>query len=274
MIRPSGESAEPFEIDRSVAHAARVYDYLLGGTHNFEVDRRVAENANADMPGGIDGARANVRANRRFLGRTVEYLANRGVKQFLDIGTGIPNDDNVHAVAQRTAPASRVVCVDNDPIVLAQAHKLLRPPPAGAAAFVYGDLRRPEEILAMAAETLDFDEPIAVMLVAILHFFPDEDDPYGIVCGLMEALCPGSYLVLSHGAADIDAENMALLTKRLSEGSQETFVWRPWPEVVRFLDGLDIVEPGVVPVDEWRPDATASGVDWRIPFYGAVGRKP
>jgi hypothetical protein len=268
-------SREWQEIDTTVAHAARVYDYLLGGSDNFAVDRELAIEANAGMPGGLDGARANVRANRRFLGRTVQYLAGEGgVGQFLDIGTGVPNTDNVHAVAQQTAPESRIVCVDNDPIVLAHAHTLMRSTPEGAAAFIYGDLRCPDEVLVETAQTLSFDEPVAVILGAVLHFFPDADDPYGIVRKLMAAVCPGSYLVVSHGAADIDAENIALLTKRLSERSRETFVWRSHHDVARFFDGLDLVEPGLVPVDEWRPDGTPSGVDWIVPFYGGIGRKP
>ena len=265
---------EPLDIDMSMAHASRVYDYLLGGSDNFEVDRQAAVEANKGMPGGLNGARANVRANRRFLGRAVRYLAGEaGVGQFLDIGTGVPNADNVHAVAQAAAPESRIVCADSDPIVLAQAHTLMRSTPEGAAAFIHGDLRDPDEILTAAASTLDFGEPVAVMLVAILHFFTDEDDPYRIVARLMDAMSPGSYLVISHGAADIDPENMAKLTKRLSERSRETFVWRNHDDVCRFFDGLGRIAPGVVPVDEWHPDGTASGVDWTIPFYGGIGRK-
>jgi hypothetical protein len=267
-------SREWQDIDTTVAHAARVYDFLLDGVDNFEVDRQLAINVNADLPGGLDGARANVRANRRFLGRAVRYLAGEaGVGQFLDIGTGVPNADNVLAVAQQANPEARVVCVDNDPIVLAHAHTLMRSTPEGAASFIYGDLRHPDQIVAEAAETLDLTKPVAVMLVAILHFFPDTDDPYGIVRGLMEAVGPGSFLVVSHGAADIDAENMAVLTKRLTEGSRETFVWRSHSDVARFFEGLDLVESGVVPVDQWRPDGTPSGVGWTIPFYGGMGRR-
>jgi hypothetical protein len=268
-------SREPVEIDTEKAHAARVYNYLLGGVDNFAVDRELAAKANEGLPGGLDGARANVRANRDFLGRAVRYLVGEaGVRQFLDIGTGIPDADNVHAVAQASAPECRIVCVDNDPVVLAHAHSLMASAPEGRAAFVYGDLRDSDDIWTEAAETLDFNKPVAVMLVAILHFFIDADDPYGIVGRLMDAVCPGSYLVVSHGAADIDADNMALLTKRLSEGSHETFVWRPHGDVAQFFDGLELIEPGVVPVDEWRPEnGTDRGVDWTIPFYGAIGRK-
>lgn len=265
---------DPLDIDTGVAHAARVYDFLLGGIDNFAVDRQLAIEANANLPGGLEGARANVRANRRFLGRAVRYLAREaGVRQFLDIGTGVPSADNVHAIAQAVAPESRIVCADNDPIVLAHAHKLMESTPEGVAAFVHGDLRDPEGVLTAAASTLKLDEPVAVMLVAILHFLTDEDGAYGIVAQLMDAVCAGSFLAVSHGAADIDAENMAELAKRLSERSRETFVWRGHSDVSRFFDGLYLVEPGVVPVDEWRPDGTPSGVDWTVPFYGGMGRK-
>jgi hypothetical protein len=265
---------DPLEIDTGVAHAARVYDFLLGGTDNFEVDRRLAVEANMGLPGGLDGARANARANRRFLGRAVRYLATEaGVRQFLDIGTGGPNADNVHAVAQAEAPECRIVCVDNDPIVLAHAHTLMASTPEGAAAFVHGNLRDPEGILAAAASTLNLDEPVAVMLVAILHFLTAADDPYGIVARLKDATAPGSFLVISHGAADIDAENMALLAKRVSEASRETFVWRNHSDVCQFLDGLTPAEPGVVPVDDWRPDGTMRGVGRAVPLYGGIGRK-
>jgi hypothetical protein len=270
---PANSDAVP-DMDIDMAHAARVYDYLLGGVDNFEVDRHAAEHANAGMPGGLDGARANVRANRRFLGRAVRYLAGEaGVRQFLDIGTGVPNASNVHTVAQAAAPESRIVCVDNDPIVLAYAHTLMESTPDGVAAFIHGDLRDAEDVLAEAASTLNFAEPVAVMLVAILHFLTNADDPYGVTARVMDAMCPGSYLVISHGAADIDPDKMAEPTKRLSERSRETFVWRSYSDVCRFFDGLDLLDPGVVPVDEWRPDDTApSSVAWTIPFYGGIGR--
>jgi hypothetical protein len=178
----AGAEREWAEIDTSVAHVARVYDYLLGGTDNFKVDRDAAERAYAAWPGGLDGVRADARAHRALLGRMVRYLAGEaGIRQFLDIGTGIPKENNVHEVAQRTAPESRIVYVDRDPIVLAHAHKLLRSTPEGATAYIYGDLHEPEGILREATETLDFSQPVAVMLFGILHFFDEQDDPSGIV---------------------------------------------------------------------------------------------
>jgi hypothetical protein len=162
------------EIDTSVAHVARVYDYLLGGKANFAVDRKAAEQAYAAWPGGLDGVRADARAHRALLGRVVRYLAgDAGIRQFLDIGTGIPKENNTHEVAQRVAPRARIVYVDYDPIVLAHAHKLLTSTPEGACAYIYGDLRDPEAILRKAAGTLDFSQPAAVVLFGILHFFAD-----------------------------------------------------------------------------------------------------
>jgi hypothetical protein len=262
-------------IDTSVAHASRIYDYLLGGTDNFEVDRQAAEIANADMPGGIDGARANIRANRAFLGRSVRFLAGEaGIRQFLDIGTGIPTGANVHEVAQAAAPDARIVYVDNDPIVLAHSHTLLRSSPEGVTDYIEGDLREPDQVLEDAAATLDFSQPVAVMLVAIMHFVPDALDPYGIVRRFVDAVPSGSYLTLSHGAMDVDPEKMAALAERLSSRSQEQFVWRSKEQVGQFFDGLELLYPGVVPVDRWRPDAdTEQSGDRVIPFYGAVGRK-
>jgi S-adenosyl methyltransferase len=229
-----------------------------------------------DTPGGIDGARANIRANRAFLGRAVRLLAgDAGIRQFLDIGTGIPTGANVHEVAQAAAPDARIVYVDNDPIVLAHAHTLLQSSPEGVTAYIEGDLREPDQVLTDAADTLDFSQPVAVMLVAIMHFVPDQLDPYGIVRRFIDAVPSGSYLALSHGAMDVDPEKMAELAERLSRRSQEQFVWRSKEQVAAFFDGLELLDPGVVPVDRWRPDAdTELSGDCVIPFYGAVGRKP
>lgn len=263
-------------IDRKVAHAARMYDYLLGGSNNFAVDRQAVERAAAAV-GGIENARADVRANRAFLIRAVRYLAaEAGIRQFLDIGTGVPNGDNVHAVAQRAAPDSRIVYVDNDPIVLAHAHTMLQSTPEGATAYIHGDLREPDAILKEAAATLDFTEPVALVLVAILHLIPDGDDPYGIVAQLVDAVPAGSQLVVSHLTPDVEPEAMAQLAERLNESARETFVMRDGAAFARFFEGLEIIEPGIVQIDEWRPDATpvTRTNDWVPSLYGAVGRKP
>jgi S-adenosyl methyltransferase len=262
-------------IDTTVPNAARVYDYLLGGSANFEVDRQAAESNNAVLPGGIATARAEVRANRDFLVRAVRYLAAEvGVRQFLDIGTGIPNDDHVHAVAQSIAPESRIVYVDYDPTVLAHADQLLRGT-EGTTAYVHGDLREPEAILERAAATLDLSRPVALVLVGILYLIGDDDDPHGIVRRLVDALPSGSHLVVSHMTQDINPE-MAELAKRLNETMKEPFVMRSHDEVARFFDGLELVEPGVVQVNEWRrPDSPPPSPDgWKTAYFVGVGRKP
>jgi SAM-dependent methyltransferase len=265
-------SALPPEIDTSVAHAARVYDYMLGGTDNFAVDREAAEAAAAAV-GGMDKVRSEVQANRAFLGRSVRYLTNEaGIRQFLDIGTGIPNADNVHAIAQDVAPASRIVCVDYDPVVLAHAHTLLKSTPEGAATYINGDFRDSAPILTQAADTLDLDEPVALILLGLLYLFPG-DEPYQLVAQLTERLAPGSYLVVSHITADFTPE-MRDLVERLNENMLEPFILRSKEEIERFFDGFEIQDPGVVPVDLW-PSADAVEAGARLTaYYAGIGRKP
>jgi S-adenosyl methyltransferase len=267
----------PAEINTQVPHASRIYDYLLGGTTNFVVDREMAEQVfNAVYAGGIDAARSDVRENRAFLGRTVRYLAGDiGIRQFLDIGTGIPTEDNVHQVAQRVAPESRIVYVDYDLIVGAHASRLLESTPEGATAYLTADLREPDQILEQAKDTLDFRQPVALMLVAILHVVPDQDDAYDIVARLLKALPSGSYLVMSHLASDINPGETVEAVKLLNERAHETFFLRDHAGVARFFDGLELLEPGVVTVDQWRPgDEHRRPGDRPTPIYGAVGRKP
>jgi len=262
------------EIDTSVAHVARVYDYLLGGKANFAVDRRAAERAYAAWPGGLDGVRADARAHRALLGRVVRYLADEaGIRQFLDIGTGIPKEDNTHEVAQRVAPDSRIVYVDYDPIVLAHAHKLLRSTSEGACAYIYGDLRDPETILRKAADTLDFGKPTAIVLFGILHFFADAQRPHAIVARLVDALTPGSYLAISHLARDVEGDALAETFDLLNPQMSESVVLRTRDEVARFFDGLDLVDPGVVQLPEWRSDPGDTVASRPLPMWCAVGRK-
>jgi SAM-dependent methyltransferase len=264
------------EIDTSVAHVARVYDYLLGGGANFTVDRQAAEWAAAAWPGGLSGARADVRAHRALLGRVVRYLAaEAGVRQFLDVGTGIPKEGNVHEVAQLVAPEARIVYVDYDAIVLAHAHQLLTSSPEGACAYIYGDLRDPEAVLRKAADTLDFGAPFAVVLFGVLHFFADAEDPHAIVARLAEALAPGSYLAISHLASDVHGEELSEPFDRLNSQMSESVVPRTRAEVARFLTGMDLVDPGVVQPPLWRPDPgqEAAEHDRRLPMWCAVGRK-
>jgi hypothetical protein len=239
-------------LDTKHAHSARVYNYWLGGKDNYAADREAAEQAIAANPGIV----ADVRANRAFLARVVRHLAaDCGVRQFLDIGTGLPTADNTHQVAQAVAPEARVVYADNDPVVLAHARALLTGTPEGSTAYLDADLRDTSAILREAAQTLDFGAPVALMLLIILHLVPDSDDPYGIVATLMGALPPGSYLVLAHPASDIRAADMAEMTKRVNErmsGPKATM--RDRAAITRFFDGLDLVDPGVVQPQQWRPD--------------------
>ncbi|HEX6423445.1 MAG TPA: SAM-dependent methyltransferase [Acidimicrobiales bacterium] len=261
-------------IDITVPHAARMYDYLLGGTSNFTVDRQAVEQA-ADAVGGLERARAQARANRSFLRRAVRHLAGEArVRQFLDIGTGIPNGDGTLQLAQRIAPAARVVHVDNDPVVLAHAHALLRSTPQGASAYIDADLRDPETILREAAETLDLTRAVALVLAGVLDLVPDHDDPHGVVARLVEALPSGSYLVVSHLTADLQPERMVELADRLNRSAHETFVLRDCAEVRRFFDGVDLLEPGVVPIDRWRPGRLSPATTRRRSpaLYAAVGR--
>jgi len=272
--KPSFDAEGWPEIDTSVAHVARVYDYLLGGKANFAVDRRAAERAYAAWPGGLDGVRADARAHRALLGRVVRYLAGEaGIRQFLDIGTGIPKEDNTHEVAQRVASDSRIVYVDYDPIVLAHAHKLLRSTPGGACAYVYGDLRDPETILRKAADTLDFGRPVAIVLFGILHFFADAQLPYAIVARLVDALAPGGYLAISHLARDVEGDALTETFGRLNPQMSESVVLRTHDEVARFFDGLDLIEPGVVQLPQWRPGPGDTASTRPLPMWCAVGRK-
>jgi hypothetical protein len=251
----SGDSdqaaAGKLPFDTSVAHLARIYDYWLGGKDNFAADREAAEQAIAANPGIVNDARGN----RAFLARAVRFLAVEcGIRQFLDIGTGIPTGDNTHEVAQAAAPESRIVYVDNDPIVLAHARALLTSNAKGATDYIDADLRDTSAILERAGRLLDFSRPVAVMLVAILHMIPDSDEPYGIVQQLMDAMPAGSYLTISHAASDIRPEAMAEMGRRLNArlGSARGTP-RNREQVTRFFDGLELAGPGVVQPHQWRP---------------------
>jgi S-adenosyl methyltransferase len=239
-------------LDTGHAHSARIYNYWLGGKDNFAADREAAEQAIAANPGIV----TDVRANRAFLARVVHYLAAEcGVRQFLDIGTGLPTASNTHQVAQAADPAARVVYADNDPIVLAHARALLTSTPEGATDYLDADLRDAGGILRAAAQTLDFAHPVALMLLIILHMIPDSDDPCGIVATLVQALPSGSYLVLAHPASDIRAAEMAEMTRRVNQRmSGPPATMRDRATITRFFDGLDLLEPGVVQPQQWRPE--------------------
>jgi S-adenosyl methyltransferase len=256
--------------DTSVAHVARVYNYWLGGKDNFAADRAAAEQAMSAFPGIVLSARAN----RAFLRRTITYLAHEaGIRQFLDIGTGIPSANNTHEVAQRVAPDSRIVYVDNDPVVLAHARALLTSSPAGATDYIDADLRQADQILAGAGRTLDFTQPVAVMLMAILQHLSDDDDPYAVVGKLMAAVPSGSYLVLSHPAKDIHAAEMAAMAARLNQMMAEKVTFRGETEVAKFFSGLELVEPGMTNVPDWRPETEEEATS-PAALWAGVARKP
>jgi O-methyltransferase involved in polyketide biosynthesis len=257
--------------DATVAHPARVYDYWLGGKDNFEADRIAGEATIAAYP----AIRASARANRAFLARTVRHLAaEEGIGQFLDLGTGLPTASNTHEVAQSVAAESRIVYVDNDPLVLSHARALLTSSPEGVTAYLDADLREVDHILRMAADTLDFSQPIAVMLLAILHYIPDLDEAQQIVARLMAAVPSGSFLTISHAASDISPEEMAEMIRRLNEHLAEgNHVGRPREVVAQFFEGLDLLEPGVVKVTEWRPQSKVEAMG-PTSLWGGVARKP
>jgi S-adenosyl methyltransferase len=255
-------------IDPTVPHIARIYDYWLGGKDNFAADREAAERVIQATPAVLPG----VRGNRRFLGRAVRYMAGQeGIRQFIDVGTGIPAAGNTHEVAQSVDPACRVVYADNDPIVLAHARALLTSS-TGQISYIDADARDTGAILAEAARRLDFSQPIGVMLIAILHCVPDEDQPQRIVSGLMDAVAPGSHLALTHPAIDQVPEHSAQAQDLLTKAMGKKVTFRSQAQVTSFFAGLDLAEPGVVPVQDWRPE---TDLDRAGPtaMWGGVARK-
>ncbi|RII15794.1 S-adenosyl methyltransferase [Streptomyces sp. YIM 130001] len=249
-----GEQRKRAGFDNGKAHPARVYDVFLGGKDNYPVDRSAAAAALAANPRGY----LDVRHNRDFLRRAVQRLTGRdGIRQYLDIGTGLPTQENVHEIAQRLAPESRVVYVDNDPVVLAHARALLTSGPEGVTDYIDADFKNPDTILETAAGTLDFEQPIALVLVAILHFVEDAE-AHSVVRRLVETLPSGSRLVLSHLTEDLNPENVRAVQRTYTERGF-TFVLRSRAEVEEFLtaNGLEIDDPGVVPVHHWHPDHAA-----------------
>lgn len=264
----------PARFHTDVPHSARIYDYFLQGKDHFVADREAAEAALEVFPHVAEAARAN----RRFLHRVVRYLAEQaGVDQFLDVGTGIPTSPNLHEVAQGVRPEAAVVYVDNDPLVLAHARALLTSSPQGRTAYLDCDLLEPERILASAEvrDTLDLSRPVALTLIAVLHFVPDEADPLGVVGRLVEALPSGSYLALSQVTANFDKEGIGLLAETYRDRGIAAQP-RSRTEVARFLDGLELVEPGIVTAHRWRPDAAVDHelVDKQVSVWAVLARKP
>jgi S-adenosyl methyltransferase len=272
-VTDSAASGVPPEIDTSRPHPARMYDYYLGGKNHFAADRETAEKALV----GFKSGRTIARENRKFLGRAVRFLAGEaGIRQFLDIGTGLPTTNNVHQVAQSVAPSSRVVYVDNDPLVLAHARALLTSSPEGRTAYIQADLRDPESILSspVVREVLDFSQPIALLIVSVLHFMPDEYKPGPAIATLVDALPGGSYFVASHLSAEHDRAGAAIGLRAYREGG----VPGKFRDADEFADlafcGLDLVPPGVVLVSEWRPETNAPRpTPAEVACYGGIGRK-
>ena len=262
----------PLPFDITVAHQARMYDYLLGGKDNYAVDREAMEAVLKVHP----EAAFTARANRAFLGRAVRYLAaDAGIRQFLDIGTGIPTAGNTHEIAQAIAPESRVVYVDYDPVVLAHARALLTSSQAGATSYIDADLRDTRTILSQARQLLDFTRPVAITLVSILHVIPDADDPHAIVARLLDAMPSGSYLAISHGGWDLLDQETLDAFKDIGDAQmvRQQLILRSREEVARFFEGQDLVEPGLVRLEEWRP-GSAAGEAGKSSMWCAVGRKP
>jgi hypothetical protein len=271
----SGSGAGPAGIDTSVPNVARIYDYILGGKDNFAADREAAQQLLAALP-DIAGT---VRDNRLFIGRVVRFLAGEaGIRQFLDLGAGLPTQDSVHEMAQAIAPDARVVYIDSDPVACSHGQALLGP--RDRVGFALGDLRRPAEILRHpeVLARLDFSQPVGVLCACALHFVPDEDDPHQIIAGYRDALAPGSYLAITHGISaatpDDDPDGAVESVRNVYRNASAQIHVRPVKEIARFFDGFEILDPGVVWMANWRPDPGTWPAGRPDSLYGGVGRKP
>jgi S-adenosyl methyltransferase len=260
----------PEGIDVTVPNAARMYDYALGGYHNFAVDREFVKRAEEVLP----GASLAAHANRAFLGRVVRWLVSAGITQFLDIGSGIPTLGNVHEIAERAAPEARVMYVDIDPVAVAHSRAMLAGNPR--VGVLEADLRRPADIVnhPHVTQLLDFSEPVAVLLVAVLHFVPDTDDPPTILAQLQDAVVRGSYIALSHGTPVPELEGEVDAIRQLYQRTPTPFHLRTHEQIARLLTDLDLVEPGIVPITDWHPDPRESDIKPQPGVLAAVGRKP
>jgi S-adenosyl methyltransferase len=258
------------KLDTTVSHSARIWNYWLGGKDNYAVDREAGDRVATMLPSIV----AQARADRAFLGRAIRYLAGEeGIRQFLDIGTGLPTADNTHEVAQRVAPASRIVYADNDPLVLAHARALLTSAPEGACDYVDGDLRDPGDVLAKAAQTLDFTQPVALMLLGILHHIADTEQAYSIVRHLVAALAPGSFLAINHSTSAIHGKAMEEAVAHWNKVGTPSMTLRTPEQIARFFDGLDLLPPGVVSCSRWRP-SPSGGQPADVDEFCGVARKP
>jgi S-adenosyl methyltransferase len=265
----SSSGHEPTDIDSSRPQSARIWNYWLGGKDHYPVDREAGDEVRARIPDIADGARAE----RAFLVRVVRYLVSEvGIRQFLDIGTGLPTLSNTHEVAQATAPECRIVYVDNDPLVLAHARALLTSTPEGVTDYLHADLRDPETILSEAARVLDFSQPVGLMLLGVVNHIIDSDEAYSIVNRLAAVLPSGSYLVLSHSTAEVHGESMLEVMRQLNERGGTPIRARTRQELIRFFDGMELLDPGVVSCSFWRPDPVQLGTPVEVYLFGGVGR--
>ena len=263
--------AAALALDPTVPSPARVWNFWVGGKDHFEADRALAEQFGEVVP----KMPLIARLTRQLISDVVSELAAAGIRQFLDIGTGLPTADNTHEVAQRLAPDSRVVYVDNDPVVLAHARALLTSSPEGKTAYLDADLRDPAKILAQASGILDFSQPVAVLLIAVLHFIKDSDDPYRIVTTLMDAVPPGSYLAILHAASDVGSDDMPEAERRYNERASAQFNARGRGDVSRFFDGLELTGPGLVNLSRWSQVTAGDGsAQGDVAAYCGLARKP
>ncbi|TDC89921.1 SAM-dependent methyltransferase [Actinomadura sp. 7K507] len=265
----SQEQSVPPGIDPSIPNVARMYDYVLGGKDNYAADRELAGHLIASIPDGVEA----LRGNRRFLGRAVAHVAEQGIDQFIDLGAGLPNQGNVHEIAQRVHPHARVVYVDIDPVVITHARALLAADDRTAA--IQADMRDPRAVLdsEAVARLIDFDRPVGVIFNAMLHFVTEDEDPAGIVAAFTDVIAPGSHLVISHSTVDDRPADLVEIIESAYENASAPMVFRAYDGVLRLFNGLTLVEPGLVKVNRWRADAAeaaASGGAW---VYGGVAVK-
>jgi O-methyltransferase involved in polyketide biosynthesis len=258
------------ELDISVANAARMWNYWIAGKDNFLSDREAGDQVLAAMP----ALPLVARMLRRFLSTTVDELTAAGVRQFLDIGTGLPTAENTHEVAQQAAPESRIVYVDHDPVVIRHAQALLTSSPAGKTDYIHADLRDWATIAAAAQRTLDFSRPVAVLLIAVLHFILDAEDPHQLISRMMADLAPGSYLVIAHAASDIEADTAAAMARRYNASSSLTITPRDHATVSRFFDGMEMTGPGLQPLAQWWGSSPATTDGPGLSCYCGIARKP
>src|SRR5215471_17599817 len=269
---PAGPAPTPSpKIDTSVPHSARIWNYWLGGKDNYPVDRAAGEEYVKVFPGIVDIARHS----RYFLARAVRFLAgDAGIRQFLDVGTGLPTVDNTHEVAQRVAPECKIVYVDNDPLVLVHARALLTSTPEGVCDYIHADMYEPGDILAGAARTLDLAKPVAITMLGVLWHVLDDDQAYSIIGRLMDPLAPGSYLAIAHPTLEVTGEKMAEAIRYWNQYGKPPGTARTPQQLARLFDRLEVVDPGVVSCTLWRPEATPFGEPEAIDQFVAVGRRP